>query len=206
MTSNDGPLVLGVRHGEVHNPEGVIYAGLPDYGLSDFGHRQARELAEFLRDLPVVALYSSPLERAMETAETLSAAVEVDVVPDDRLYEWRHWQQWAGMTWEELRTQGREAWEAYRADPASVTAGESLAELGDRMTSWLDEVLERHDGGVVVGVAHLEPLRTALLRRTGRPAKDLFDVRVGLCECVRLHPDPDPTPGPPSNLVEAGSG
>lgn len=204
MSTGREPMILGVRHGEVHNPEGIIYAGLPGYGLSEVGRRQAEDLAERLRGLPVAALYSSPLERAMETAEVLAEAVGADVVPDDRLYEWRHWQQWAGMTWEELRTKGREAWEAYRADPASVTAGESLAELGDRMTSWMDEALERHDGGVVVGVAHLEPLRTILLRRTGRPAIDLFDVRVGLCECVRLHPDPDPTPAPPGELLGGG--
>lgn len=140
----------------------------------------------------------------METAEILGEATGAEIVPDERLYEWRHWQQWAGMTWEELRTEGREAWEAYQADPASVTSGESIAELGDRMTSWLDEVRERHDGGIVVGVAHLEPLRTILLRRTGRPATDLFDVRVGLCECVRLHPDPDPTPVTPGELLGGG--
>lgn len=202
--SDDGPTVLGVRHGEVHNPEGVIYAGLPGYGLSDAGRRQAKDLAGALRGLPVTALYSSPLERAMETAEILGEATGAEIVPDERLYEWRHWQQWAGMTWEELRTEGREAWEAYQADPASVTSGESIAELGDRMTSWLDEVLERHDRGIVVGVAHLEPLRTILLRRTGRPATDLFDVRVGLCECVRLHPDPDPTPATPGELLGGG--
>src|SRR5437763_1674642 len=114
--------VVGVRHGEVHNPDGVIYAGLPGYGLSETGRAQALQIAEALRGLPVVAVYASPLDRAMETATAIAAVAEVEIVPDIRLHEWRHWHQWAGMTWEELREKGREAWEAYLADPGSVTS------------------------------------------------------------------------------------
>src|SRR4051794_9252638 len=124
--------VIGVRHGEVHNPEGVIYAGLAGYGLSETGRAQAASVADALKGLDVCAIYASPLDRAMETATFISELAGVEIVPDIRLHEWRHWQQWAGMTWEDLREKGRESWEAYLADPASVTAGESLAELGDR--------------------------------------------------------------------------
>lgn len=186
--------VIGVRHGEVHNPEGIIYSGLPGYGLSGLGRTQAREVGESLREAGVVALYASPLDRAMETAEAISEAVGCEVRPDIRLHEWRHWAQWAGMTWEELRTKGREAWDTYTSDPASVTTGESLAELGDRVESWLDDVRRDHAGGVVVGVTHLEPLRTILLRLLGRPAGELHTLRIGLGEAARLLPTPDASP------------
>lgn len=201
MSQESGPVVLGIRHGEVENPDGVIYAGLPGFGLSETGRRQATDVAHRLAGVPVSALYASPLDRAIETAGILSRFLGVPVVPDERLQEWAYWGQWAGLTWEQLRVEGREAWEAYQADPGSVTEGESLARLGDRMASWLDDVRAEHPDGVVVGVSHLEPLRTLLLRRTGRPASDLFDVRVGLCECVRLHPDADPQPALPGDLV-----
>jgi len=186
--------VIGIRHGEVHNPEGVIYAGLPGYGLSDLGRSQAAGMAEALRDLPVVAVYASPLERAIQTAGLIAQVTGTEIVPDIRLHEWRHWHQWAGMTWEELRVKGREAWEAYQADPGSVTSGESLAELGGRMESWLADVERDHTDGVVVGVTHLEPLRTALLRALHRPAKDMFGVQIPVGQAVRLVPDPDATP------------
>ncbi len=186
--------VIGLRHGEVENPDGVIYAGLPGYGLSETGRTQAAQIADALRGLPVIAIYASPLDRAMETATFLSNVTGIEIVPDIRLHEWRHWQQWAGMTWEELRDKGRESWEAYLADPGSVTSGESLAELGSRMDAWLADVERDHTDGIVVGVTHLEPLRTVLLRALGRPARDLFDVHIGVGQAARVRPDPDVTP------------
>jgi probable phosphoglycerate mutase len=186
--------VLGVRHGEVHNPDNVIYSGLPGYGLSELGRSQAADLGRAFQEAGVVALYASPLDRAIQTAEAIGRATDIEVVSDIRLHEWRHWAQWAGMTWDELRTRGREAWELYLSDPGSVTSGESLAELGDRMASWLADVHRDHDTGIVIGISHLEPLRAILLRSLGRPAGDLFAIEIGLGQVVRLAPDPDAAP------------
>lgn len=186
--------VLGVRHGEVHNPEGIIYSGLPGYGLSDRGKAQAKAVAEALRGTSVTAIYASPLDRAIETAGFIADALGAEVVEDIRLHEWRHWKQWAGMTWEELRTKGRDAWDAYTTDPGSVTSGESLAELADRVEAWIEDVERDHPDGLVIGVTHLEPLRAILLRMLGRPATDLHVLKVELCEVVRLKPEPDAHP------------
>lgn len=192
--------VIGVRHGEVHNPQGVIYAGLDGYGLSEKGRAQAAAVADALRGVHIAALYASPLDRAMETARFLHDVTGAEIVPDERLHEWRHWQQWAGLTWDELRTKGRDAWDAYTTDPGSVTSGESLAELGDRVESWLEDVERDHTDGVVVAVTHLEPLRAILLRMLGRPAKELFDIQITQCDVVRLRPAPDPMPVPLGDL------
>lgn len=189
-----GPTVIGIRHGEVLNPDGVIYAGLPGFGLSELGRRQARAVGQALRGVPVTALYASPLDRAIETARLIGEITGAEVVPDERLHEWRHWHQFAGTTWEELRTKGREAWDAYQADPGSVTSGESLAELADRAESWLSDAAAAHPSGLVVAVSHLEPLRALLLRKLGRPANDLFQLEIGLGAAVRIEPDPDVTP------------
>ena len=186
--------VLGVRHGEVHNPQGVIYAGLDGYGLSDTGRAQAQAVAEALRGIELAGLYASPLDRAMETASFISAVTGAEVIADERLYEWRHWQQWAGMTWDELREKGKGAFEAYMNDPGSVTSGESLEELADRFGSWLSDVQRDHAEGIVIGVTHLEGLRATLLRALERPAKDLFTLDIGLSGVVRLTPDPLPEP------------
>ncbi len=186
--------VLGIRHGEVHNPKGVIYAGLDGYGLSETGRAQAQAVAEALRGVELAGLYASPLDRAMQTAGSIAEVTGAEVIPDERLYEWRHWQQWAGMTWDELREKGRGAFEAYMHDPGSVTSGESLEELADRFGSWLTDVQRDHTDGVVIGVTHLEGLRATLLRALGRPAKDLFTVEIGLSDVVRLVPDPEPMP------------
>lgn len=195
------PLVIGVRHGEVDNPDGVVYSGLPGFGLSERGRGQAAGVAQVLAARPPTALYTSPLERATETAAAVSRAAGIEASADERLHEWRHWQRWAGMTWREVRERGGEEWERYRRDPGSVTAGESLAELADRVQSWLNDVRERHTDGVVVAVSHLEPLRAILLRLTDRPARDLFEIRIGLAEAVRIWPEPDPSVQPIEALL-----
>lgn len=188
-----GTNVIGVRHGEVHNPGGVIYSGLAGFGLSDLGREQARAAGEALRGADVAALYASPLDRAIETASFIAERIGSEVVPDERLSEWRHWEQFAGLTWDELRTKAQPAWDAYTTDPGSVTTGESLDALADRVESFLDEVVARHGSGLVVAVSHLEPLRAVLLRRLGRPAGDLFSIDIGLGAAVRLVPAPDAT-------------
>ena len=192
--------VLGMRHGEVHNPEGVIYAGLDGYGLSDTGRAQAKVVAEALRGRKLAGLYASPLERAVETAGFIAEATGATVVTDERLFEWRHWQQWAGMTWDELREKGKEAWEAYTTDPGSVTSGESIEQLADRFGSWLSDVKAAHPDGLVVGVTHLEGLRATLLRALGRPARELFTLQIPTGGVVRLAPDAKPVPLEPAEL------
>ncbi|MDT7721991.1 MAG: hypothetical protein QOE94_3002, partial [Mycobacterium sp.] len=57
-----------VRHGEVYNPEGVLYGRLPGFSLSDKGIQQAQAVAESLADRDIVAVIASPLQRAQETA------------------------------------------------------------------------------------------------------------------------------------------
>jgi len=194
--------VIGIRHGEVHNPDGVIYAGLPGYGLSELGRQQAAAVGEALRDAGVVALYASPLDRGVETASAIADATGLDVITDDRLAEWKHWAQWAGMTWEQLRTEARDAWEAYRDDPGSVMVGESLEQLADRVAAWLDDAFAAHDGGPIVAVSHLEPLRAILLRRQSRTPKELFDITIGLGHAVRIAPDPDSDARGPDTVGE----
>lgn len=164
------------------------------FGLSDLGRKQAAAVGEALRGIRLSALYASPLDRAMETAGVIAELAGAEVVPDERLHEWRHWHQFAGMTWEELRTEAREAWEAYQSDPGAVTSGESLAELADRAEAWLADTHKAHPDGLVLAVTHLEPLRALLLRKLGRPAQDLFYLRIGLGEAVRLSPEADATP------------
>ncbi len=76
-----------LRHGEVHNPEGVLYGRLPDYHLSETGVLMAKAAAGWFKERDVTALFSSPLERAQETAAPLAEALGLEVRLDDRLIE-----------------------------------------------------------------------------------------------------------------------
>ncbi len=72
-----------MRHGEVENPDGVLYGRLPEYFLSELGHKMAATVAEWLSKNEIVHLVASPLERAQQTAEPLSKILEV-ADPDRR--------------------------------------------------------------------------------------------------------------------------
>lgn len=198
-----GTTVIGVRHGEVKNPNNVIYSGLAGFGLSEQGRIQARAAGEAFHGARIAALYASPLDRAIQTAEAIGEITGAQVVADERLSEWRHWEQFAGMTWAELRTQARDAWDAYTSDPGAVTSGETLDALADRVESWLTDACKSNPSGLVVAVSHLEPLRAILLRKLSRPANDLFSLHIGLGEAVRLAPEPDATPLAGSSLRDA---
>jgi broad specificity phosphatase PhoE len=76
-----------MRHGEVHNPEGVLYGRLPGYQLSELGQEMADMVARFLGVKDVVRVVASPLERAQETAAPIAAALDLSVATDDRLIE-----------------------------------------------------------------------------------------------------------------------
>jgi broad specificity phosphatase PhoE len=76
-----------VRHGEVHNPEGVLYGRLPGFRLSEAGDAMAVLAAEALRGHDVTVVRSSPLERAVQTAVPIAAEFGVEATTDDRLIE-----------------------------------------------------------------------------------------------------------------------
>src|SRR6516165_8756543 len=82
-----------VRHGEVANPDGVLYGRLPGFRLSEEGVLQAKAAAAFLAGRDVALLLSSPLERALETAAPIAAQFGLEVRVDERLIEpWNHFE------------------------------------------------------------------------------------------------------------------
>src|SRR5579875_370893 len=76
-----------LRHGEVHNPDGVLYGRLPGFRLSDLGVRQAGAAAQWLAARDIAYVVSSPLERARQTAAPLGAATGLQVAVDGDLIE-----------------------------------------------------------------------------------------------------------------------
>ena len=78
-----------VRHGEVHNPDGVLYGRLPNFGLSDRGVKMARIAAETIQKSgrPVTALFASPLQRTRESARPFSEFFSLEAVLEERIIE-----------------------------------------------------------------------------------------------------------------------
>lgn len=178
-----------VRHGEVHNPDHLVYAALEGFGLSETGDEQARALARYLGRQPVVAVWSSPIERALRTAEPLAVRVGLPIRIDPRLAEWKLMDRWAGTRWEELPEAFPGELEAFLADPTDLAfSPESLSALAERMAG----VARRLDGdyshGDVVVVSHSAPVRAAILALSGEPLSAFWKEEPGHGSVTTLRP------------------
>jgi broad specificity phosphatase PhoE len=201
--TRDTPTLYLVRHGEVANPDHLVYAALPGFTLSDLGTRQAEAAAAYLADRPVALVLSSPLERAVATAAPIAAVHGLPVETDDRLAEWGLGDRWAGNRWESLPEVFPGELEAYLAEPSVLDfAPESLADLATRVAAAVTEAWKRThpigDGpevGDIVVVSHQDPIEAARRRLTGRPAPDFHTGKPGHAAVVALVPRPGPESG-----------
>ena len=163
-----------VRHGEVLNPNHVVYADLPGYGLSSRGHRQAAETAEHLRSSGASVLVASPLQRAVETATPISLALGVPLMLDERLVEWRLSNRWAGVTWEDVDDTFPGELSAYLSHPHDLAfSPESIAEAAQRVIDVVRDLGDQHPGATAIVVGHQDPTQGARLSLTGRSLADL---------------------------------
>jgi len=156
-----------LRHGEVHNPSGVLYGRLPGYHLSDLGRAMAERIAAHLTDADIVHLVSSPLERAQETAEPAAATLGLPIATDDRLIEAAN--VFEGNTfgvgdgslrrpqhWIHLRNPLRPSW------------GEPYVEIAERMLAAINAARDAARGHEALCVSHQLPIWTARSFATGR--------------------------------------
>jgi broad specificity phosphatase PhoE len=146
-----------VRHGEVENPDGILYGRIPGFRLSAAGVSMAHSAARSLAGRDVVLVRSSPLERAVETAEPIAAEHNLPVEIDERLIE--PWNVFEGLTfgvgdgsllrpahWAQLRNPFRPSW------------GEPYAEVGARMLAAVADARDKAAGHEAVLVSHQLPI------------------------------------------------
>ena len=190
MNPHSGTTIWLARHGEVHNPDNVLYGRMPRMRLTPEGQRQARALAEFLSARPLAAVYSSPLLRARRTAEAIVAGQPGlgRVRIDSDLIEVRT--AWEGHPLASLEAIG---WDFY-TNPRHP-ADDSLDGIHARMQRWVRRMLRRHAGGEAVGVSHGDPVLILVGALRGLP----LDPR-------RLFPQPYIEPGTVYRLRFDGSG
>jgi broad specificity phosphatase PhoE len=162
-------LVHLVRHGEVHNPDGILYGRLPGYHLSELGERMAAAAAASVKadGRPVARLVASPLQRAQESARPFSELFDLPIETDERLIEPTN--RFEGRTFEFgpqviLRPQ---AW-PWVVNPFRPSWGEAYRSIADRMLAALDDAWSGTEGGDVVLVSHQLPIWTLVNALAGR--------------------------------------
>ena len=178
-----------VRHGEVENPDHIVYADLQEFCLSTRGNTQAREAAVYLADRPISAVCSSPLTRAVQTALTIAAphGIGIDVVDD--LTEFGLSVRWGGCPWEELDQQFPGEVAAYLDHPWDLPfSPESLEEMAGRVEASIRRQHLAHADGELVVVSHQDPVQAARIALTGRSVFSFGDDKPGHAEVITLEP------------------
>lgn len=167
-----GTLLLLVRHGETPTTGTVLPGRAAGLHLSDRGRAQAERVAERLEGLSVDALYSSPLERARETAEPTAVRTGLEVKNDDGLLEC-DFGEWTGSAIADLATLPE--WQTVQHSPSAFRfpGGESFPEMQARIVGAVEALCTAHAGGVVVCFSHADPIKAAVAHALGTHL-DLF--------------------------------
>lgn len=175
-----------LRHGEVYNPDHVLYGRLPGFRLSDLGVAQAKVAADFLATKPVVHLVSSPLERAQQTAAPLAAATGLTAVLDERLIEAANRLEGRNVAG------GRNLFSDPRnyklfLNPFRPSWGEPYAEIAERVLAAARAAArgaEAAGGGDAVCVSHQLPIVCA--RRAAEHQRLFHDPRKRQCSLASV--------------------
>ena len=165
------PLLLLIRHGE---NDFVKTGKLPGQSagihLNERGRNQAQELGEALKEVPIKAIYSSPLERAMETAEPIARARNLEIIPDSGLRD-ADVGKWQGKSLKVLRLTN--AWKIVQHSPSRFTfpEGESFMSVQTRIVNALENMARKHNKpkDIIAAVFHADPIKLAVAHFLGLP-------------------------------------
>lgn len=156
-SKNDLTVVHLMRHGEVANPDGVLYGRLPGYQLSELGRRMAERVGEHLDSRDVVHVGASPLERAQETAQPIAKAHGLDIATDERLIEAENVFQGKTFGVGDGALRRPENWK-HLVNPFKPSWGEPYIEQVVRMMGALDAAKDAARGHEAVLVSHQLPI------------------------------------------------
>jgi broad specificity phosphatase PhoE len=169
-----------IRHGHTAwLAEHRLQGWLPGIVLDDEGRAQAQRLADHLAGELLAAIYASPLERAVETAEAIARphGLPVQVVP--RLGEIRMGKL-EGLPLDQIAAQYPGLWEQYRAAPDSVhfPDGETIAEVQTRAAAWVEEARQQHLQDTIAVVSHADVLKAVLVHYLGMSLSHLHRLAL----------------------------
>lgn len=172
-----------LRHGEVYNPNKILYGRLPDFHLSELGQQMAKAAAEVLADNDVTYVVASPLERAQETAAPISATFGVETATDIRLIESANFFEGKNISVGDGSFRNPRNWWVLR-DPITPSWGEAYLIIAQRMFAAVHAARVAAEGHEAVCVSHQLPIWT--LRRYVERKRLWHDPRHRQCGLASL--------------------
>ena len=172
--------IIFLRHGQAkNNVERKLAGRTSGFPLTEIGIDQVSKAAEFLKHMNISTIYSSPIERAKQTAEIVGNHTSVDVRIDERLIE-LDMGKFTGMPYDEIfSNHGNVFLKFYKGDLEIAHNGvETFAEVKKRILSMVDHVLENHPDENVVMVTHMDPIKAMLSTIVDLTPNNLFELII----------------------------
>jgi broad specificity phosphatase PhoE len=188
MSATPDTIVHLLRHGEVHNPQGVLYGRRDGFHLSALGNRMAERVAETIKDRDITHLVASPLERAQETARPLAAARGLEIGTDERVIE--STTVFEGLSFGEgaMTLVKRPSLWRHLRNPLTPSWGEPYKEIAARMMAAVEDARVAAAGHEAVIVSHQLPIWTTRLHVEKRSfLHDPRSRQCTLCSLTSLH-------------------
>jgi len=174
--------IILVRHGQTAWNAAEVFRGQIDIELDETGLEQAELLAEYLSHRELETVYSSPLKRAIQTATAIARyhGLAVEIAPGLNDINFGEWQ---GLPVTEVRTRFSELFETWVSDPHQVRlpSGESLDDVHQRALAPVNQVVDKHEGKVVVLVSHRVVNKVLICTLLGLDNSHFWDVRLDTC-------------------------
>jgi broad specificity phosphatase PhoE len=175
-----------IRHASCNGLGQTLWGRTPGICLNEQGRLQAQQLAERFAGMKFDAIYSSPLERALETAEPIARGMKLEVRKTDALNE-IDFGEWSGKTFEQLDSDER--WRHFNScrSTASVPGGESFLEVQNRVVKEIDRLSEEYGNVRIALVSHADVIRAALSYFAETPIELIQQIEISPCSIHRLH-------------------
>jgi broad specificity phosphatase PhoE len=170
-----------IRHGETDWNAEKIFRGRADIELNANGIKQAELLAQYLADEKIAAVYSSPMKRAVKTAEIIARPQRINVMSAPGLLDFDYG-QWQGLSHHAVKEKFPALYAQWSADPqpVKIPGGESLDDVRKRGLALIDEIISRYDGMVAL-VSHRVVCKVLVCALLGLDNSHFWNIRLDTC-------------------------
>ena len=173
--------IILARHGDTEWNVAEVFRGRIDVELNETGVKQAELLAEYLGNLKIEAVYSSPLKRAVRTAEMIASYHQLDVEISPGLIDFNYG-EWQGLPHREVKDKCKELYAQWIKDPHKVKmpAGESLDDVSKRAVDVVDKIVAEYKETVVL-VSHRVVNKVLICALQGLDNSHFWNIKQDTC-------------------------
>jgi broad specificity phosphatase PhoE len=170
-----------IRHGDTAWNVEEIFRGRANVELNEAGIKQAELLAKHLADESIVAIYSSPLKRALKTAKIIAASRHIDVINAPELIDFDYG-EWQGLSHDTVKEKYKAPYDKWLNNPhlVKMPKGESLDDVRKRAISLIDRIIVKHEGTIAL-VSHRVVGKVVICALLGLDISHFWNIKLDTC-------------------------